>query len=193
MNILVFNCGSSSLKYRLLDALTEAELLGGEAQRIGPPTTEPSRIVHRQQGNETVRVTPMRDHAQAFDEVMRLLRELATVRVDAIAHRMVHGGQLYRQPVLVDDPFLEKLDELRDLAPLHNPPTLELIRACSTEVPGTAAAGSLRHGLSHVDSRLRVHLPAAPRAARNSWASQVWLSRDQSRVRRHRSSSFLGR
>ena len=148
MNILVLNCGSSSLKYRLLDAQSEIELLSGEAQRIGPPTAEPSRVVHRQHGNEIVRVVPMHNHAEAFDVVMALVAETSSATIDAIAHRVAHGGSAYRQPALIDGAFLANLDELSELAPLHNPPTIELIRACQrmySQLPQVAVFDTTYH------------------------------------------------
>ncbi|MHB8863345.1 MAG: hypothetical protein ACYC6N_13130, partial [Pirellulaceae bacterium] len=75
MNVLVFNCGSSSLKYRLIAMPAEQELAGGEAQRIGPPTAKPSCLVfNRGGGAQETRLTPMRDHAQALQEVVRELQ-----------------------------------------------------------------------------------------------------------------------
>ncbi len=148
MNILVLNCGSSSLKYRLLDAQSEIELLSGEAQRIGPPTAEPSRVVHRQHGNEIVRVVPMHNHAEAFEVVMALVAETSSAAIDAIAHRVAHGGSAYRQPALIDGPFSANLDELSELAPLHNPPAIELIRACQrlySQLPQVAVFDTTYH------------------------------------------------
>lgn len=130
MNILVFNCGSSSLKYRLLDASAERELLGGEAQRIGPPTAEPARIVHDCGEHKSIYELPMRDHAQAFGEVMKIVEQNGAP-IHAIAHRVAHGGDLYRQPTRIDARFLENLDALSGLAPLHNPPAVELMRTCN--------------------------------------------------------------
>jgi acetate kinase len=132
MNILVFNCGSSSLKYRLVDARAERELLGGEAQRIGPPTAEPSRIVHNDGRSEVIHTIPMRDHAEAFGEVMKIVGQSENTSIDAIAHRVAHGGDLYRHPTHIDTSFLKNLDALSDVAPLHNPPAVELMRTCKT-------------------------------------------------------------
>jgi len=88
MDILVFNCGSSSLKYRLIRMPDEIELAGGEAQRIGPPTAEPSRIVYRNGGTRDVRFVPMKNHAEAFKEVMNLLKTDSNLTPDVFGHRV---------------------------------------------------------------------------------------------------------
>lgn len=130
MNILAFNCGSSSLKYRLMRMPEEHELASGEAQRIGPLTAEPSRIVHRAGGAQQVVFVPMADHQQAYDEVMKIVARDTRTKPDAIAHRIVHGGSLFREPTLVDEQVLASLGGIAHLAPIHNPPAIALIRAC---------------------------------------------------------------
>lgn len=135
MNILVFNCGSSSLKYRLIGMPQEAELVSGEAQRVGSPTAQPARIVQREDGSETTHTVDMPNHDVAFEKIMGLLQGQRGAVADGIAHRMVHGGELYRDPVLVDQAFLKALEGIADLAPLHNPPAIRLIRACHRLCP----------------------------------------------------------
>ena len=100
MKILVFNCGSSSLKYRLIDMPGEKELAGGEAERVGPPTAKPSRIVHRQDGTQSEVTIPMPTHSAAFQQVMLLLKQ-ADCSPDIIAHRLVHGGETCTGTVVV--------------------------------------------------------------------------------------------
>lgn len=134
MNILVFNCGSSSLKYKLIDMPSQTTVAGGEAQRIGPPTAEPSRILHQANGRrETVEVE-MRDHQSAFDEVMKIL-ENCQCRPDGVGHRMVHGGARFSRPARVDRQMYEDLETVADLAPLHNPPAMALMQACLKRYP----------------------------------------------------------
>jgi len=135
MNILVFNCGSSSLKYRLLAMPQERELAGGEAQRVGPPTAEPSRIVHRSGTERSEHVVPMPDHASAFEQVMRVLRETGGGAPDAVGHRMVHGGTRFAGHALVDPATVEALEAIQGLAPLHNPPATRLVRVCRERYP----------------------------------------------------------
>jgi acetate kinase len=135
MKILVFNCGSSSLKYRLIQMPGEHELAGGEAQRVGPPTAAPARIYHAVGGGpQTVHYADMPDHGAAFDAVMKLLTADG-MTFDALGHRVVHGGTLFSQPTLMDEASIEKLGTLNDLAPLHNPPALNLIRRSRRAYP----------------------------------------------------------
>ena len=135
MNVLVFNCGSSSLKYRLIAMPEEREIASGEAQRVGPPTAEPSRIYHRVGGAQEVITVPMRDHSAAFDEVMKVLARDPGMRPEAIAHRLVHGGAIFSEPTVVDDAVYAKLESVAHLAPIHNPPAMALLRACRARNP----------------------------------------------------------
>ncbi|HOX38496.1 MAG TPA: acetate/propionate family kinase [Candidatus Brocadiia bacterium] len=131
MNILVFNCGSSSLKYRLLRLPGEAELAGGEARRIGPRTAEPAHVVHRVNGITTTHYHPMPDHGAAFSNVMQLLERDGLAEIDAIGHRMVHGGGRFADCALVDEAVIAGLEETSVLAPLHNPPAISLVKSCA--------------------------------------------------------------
>lgn len=127
MKILVFNCGSSSLKYRLIQMPGDRELAGGEAQRVGPPTASPARIYHSVAGGEPqVHYAEMPDHGAAFAAVMNLLLA-AGLTCDALGHRAVHGGTLFSQPAIIDDASMAQMEEISGLAPLHNPPILKLI------------------------------------------------------------------
>ena len=135
MNVLVFNCGSSSLKYRLLEMPSERELAGGEAQRVGPKTAEPGRVFHRIGGVQEAHRADMADHAAAFEEVMRLLARDPRLVPDAVGHRVVHGGAIFAAPTVVDSSVLERLEATRALAPLHNPPAMALMAACQARYP----------------------------------------------------------
>ncbi len=135
MKILVFNCGSSSLKYRLIQMPDECELAGGEAQRVGPPTAAPARIYHSVGGGEPqVHYAEMPDHGTAFTAVMDLLVDEG-LTCDAVGHRVVHGGVLFSQPTVIDESSMSRLEEISGLAPLHNPPTLNLIRVSRKMYP----------------------------------------------------------
>jgi len=138
MNVLVFNCGSSSLKYRLIAMPSERELAGGEAQRVGPPTAEPARLIHRAAGREHVHTVAMADHGVAFDQVMRVLSQAPDLVPDAVGHRMVHGGTRFDRHARVTPEVLADLAAIQDLAPLHNPPALALARACQQRYPDLA-------------------------------------------------------
>ena len=135
MNILVFNCGSSSLKFRLIGFPDETECLGGEAQRVGPPTAEPSRIVYRINGSEKVQQIPMRNHHEAFEAVMNLIKTLGNNHIDAVGHRVVHGGNLFSKSSIMHTESIQQLAEISHLAPIHNPPAVKLIKACAERYP----------------------------------------------------------
>ena len=136
MNVLVFNCGSSSLKYRLIAMPGETQLSGGEAQRIGPPTAKPSCLVlHREGQPPESRVIPMHDHAEALQQVVAVLQETG-VMPDVIGHRFVNGGPNVTDHSYVNDAVLAELIAHQDLAPIHNPPAIATIQACRTMFPG---------------------------------------------------------
>ena len=141
MNVLVFNCGSSSLKFRLIRMPEEEELTGGEAQRVGPVTAEPSRIVYRRHGEEETVWVEMRDHAVALTEVMKLLERDPELVPHALGQRVVHGGTRFTRSVVLDDGFVADLNEVKDLAPIHNPPAMAVIEACRSHYPDLPQVG----------------------------------------------------
>ncbi len=137
MKILVFNCGSSSLKYRLIAMPCEQQLSGGEAQRIGPPTAKPSCLVlHRDGEQSDLRTIPMRNHAEALQQVVKVLQETEGGMPDVIGHRLVNGGPTITDRSWIDDAVLEELITYQDLAPIHNPPAIATIQACREVFPG---------------------------------------------------------
>jgi acetate kinase len=135
MRIVVFNCGSSSLKYRLLDMPSETELAAGEAERVGPKTALPGCIHHTALGKKEDHTLDMPDHGTAFSAVMKLLERDHRLVPEAIGHRMVHGGALFKDHVVVDESALQRLHDVQDLAPIHNPPALRLLVACKQLYP----------------------------------------------------------
>ena len=148
VNVLALNCGSSSLKYRLIEMSGEKELAGGEAQRIGPKTAERARIIHRQYGREETVFAEMPGHAEAFEQVLLLLKSRASGPVDAISHRVVHGADIFKGHVLIDEHALAGLKKTLDIAPLHNPPAVALIEACHRmypKIPQTAVFDTVFH------------------------------------------------
>lgn len=134
-NVLIFNCGSSSLKYRLIRMPGEEEILSGEAQRIGNKTSQASRIIHREHGKEETSFVDMKDHKEAFDEVLKVIRGNPDNDIDVIAHRVVHGGDIFKENTMVDSDVVEKLKLTGKFAPLHNPPAVKLIEACYNAYP----------------------------------------------------------
>lgn len=135
-HILVFNCGSSSLKYSLLEMPREREITRGEAQRVGPVTSEPARIIHRVEGREETVFRPMPSHVAAYDEVMRLFERDGLPTPDAIGHRLVHGGREFSGAASLLTPEADSaLDKVAELAPIHNPPAIQLARGCHSRAP----------------------------------------------------------
>lgn len=135
-HVLVFNCGSSSLKYSLLEMPGERELTRGEAQRVGPVTAEPARILHRRDGVLETVFRPMPSHVAAYDAVMELFARDGLPRPDGIGHRLVHGGRQFAGAASLYTPEADRaLDAVATLAPIHNPPAIQLVRGCRERAP----------------------------------------------------------
>ena len=141
MKILVINCGSSSLKFQLIDSETEKCLAKGLCERIG---IEGSMITYAPEGGEKEKnVTPMSDHTEAIRLVLEALTNPATgvvkslEEIGAVGHRVVHGGEKFARSVVIDDEVMKAIEECNDLAPLHNPANLIGINACRALMPNT--------------------------------------------------------
>lgn len=139
MLVLVINCGSSSIKYQLIQMENEELIAKGLVERIG---IDGSVISHTTVGKEKmVKEVPMKDHAEAIKHVMEALvdKKYGAVEslddIDAIGHRVVHGGETYKDSVIIDDEVVKDLEECISLAPLHNPPNLAGIKACRELMP----------------------------------------------------------
>lgn len=141
MNILVINCGSSSLKYQLIDMNGENVLCKGLVERIG---IEGSRIKHETTGKEKAIIEqPMEDHKVALGLVLDALvnEEYGAIEsmdeIGAVGHRVVHGGETFASSVLIDKDVMKVLYDCVELAPLHNPPNITGIEACQELMPNT--------------------------------------------------------
>ena len=139
MNILVINCGSSSLKYQLINSDTEAVLAKGLCERIGID----GRLNHTPAGGEKVVINKdMPDHEVAVQMVLDELTDekygvISDLKeIDAIGHRVVHGGEKFASSVVINDEVMAAIEECNPLAPLHNPANLIGIRACQAIMPG---------------------------------------------------------
>jgi len=134
--ILVLNCGSSSIKYQMIDVISEKALAQGGAQRVGD-TTADGIIEHEVDGQTYTLTQPLADHAETLRLIVGLFREHGPDLGEAIAvaHRTVHGGSKFVQPTLIDDTVIEGLKELSPLAPLHNPPSIQGIQAAREVLP----------------------------------------------------------
>lgn len=135
MNIFVLNCGSSSLKYGMISMPDGEEILGGEVQRIGARTAESSRIVHRASGHEETFPTKVSSYTEAFSEVMKLVEKGTSFPPDAFAHRLVQGGVEFSSSTILNSGDYPALEKVKDLAPIHNPPVIELIKECNRRYP----------------------------------------------------------
>lgn len=141
MNILVINCGSSSLKFQLIDAVTEKLIAKGLCERIG---IEGSQLVYQPAGKDKLKtVTPMEDHTQAIKLVLEALtdKENGVVKdlskIGAVGHRIVHGGEKFATSTLITEEVIAAITECNELAPLHNPANLIGIAACKELMPDT--------------------------------------------------------
>ena len=144
MNVLVINCGSSSLKYQLIDSETEAVLAKGLCERIGID----GRLVYQKTGlDKEITEAAMPTHKQAIQMVLDAIVNPKTgalkslAEVDAVGHRVVHGGEKFASSVVLTEEVLVQIEECNDLAPLHNPANLIGIRACQELMPNVPMVG----------------------------------------------------
>ena len=144
MNVLVINCGSSSLKYQLIDSDTEAVLAKGLCERIGID----GRLVYQKAGNDKeITEASMPTHKEAIQMVLEALTNEKTgaikslAEVNAIGHRIVHGGEKFASSAIITDEMIKAVEECNDLAPLHNPANLIGIRVCSELMPNVPQVG----------------------------------------------------
>lgn len=144
MNVLVINCGSSSLKYQLIDSETEAVLAKGLCERIGID----GRLVYQKTGlDKEITEAAMPTHKQAIQMVLDAIVNPKTgalkslAEVDAVGHRVVHGGEKFASSVVLTEEVLAQIEECNDLAPLHNPANLIGIRACQELMPDVPMVG----------------------------------------------------
>jgi len=132
-HILVINSGSSSLKFSLLDVQSESAIASGIAERLG--TKEASLNFSANSAEKVGEALPNADHRAALRRVVDHILALVPHEVHALGHRIVHGGEYFRDAVIVDDEVIKRIEELSDLAPLHNPPGAQGIRVASELFP----------------------------------------------------------
>ncbi len=143
MKILVINCGSSSLKFQVIDAATEQLLAKGLCERIGGEGSGMTyeNVVKGTGKKETI--TPLPDHKEAVSLVLKAVSdpENGVVKsldeIGAVGHRIVHGGEKFTSSVIINDEVIDAIKECSDLAPLHNPANLIGVAACQALMPGT--------------------------------------------------------
>ena len=144
MNILVINCGSSSLKYQVIDSETEQVRAKGLCERIGID----GRLVYQPAGGEKETTDiPMRTHTEAVRAVIGALTNEKTGvlksldEIDAVGHRLVHGGEAFSGSVIINDEVIKALEQCNELAPLHNPANIIGINACQELMPHISMVG----------------------------------------------------
>ncbi len=140
MKILVINSGSSSLKYQLIDMQTESVLAKGVCERIGIAN---SNFVYKAKGHTLERQIDMPDHKVAVKLVLDTLTDknigvIASMdEIDGVGHRVVASGEAFKKPTLVTPEAMELMEEIKDLAPLHNPAAIVGVNACLAQMPHT--------------------------------------------------------
>ena len=138
MKVLVINCGSSSLKYQLIDMENENLIAKGTYERIG----EASFLTHKINGEKYVLQHPVKTHKEALDfSIEQLLnKEYPAIadlsEIGAVGHRIVHGGEYFSDSAVIDEEVIRKIDDCASLAPVHNPAAIIGIRACQELMPG---------------------------------------------------------
>ncbi len=145
MKVLVINCGSSSLKYQLIDSESEEVLAKGLCERIG---IDGSAITHQPEGGQKVKTeVAMPNHTVAVQLVIEKLTdsEVGVIssleEIDAVGHRIVHGGEKFAGSVVITDEVIQAIEECNDLAPLHNPANLIGINSCKEIMPNVPMVG----------------------------------------------------
>ena len=182
MKILIINCGSSSLKYQLIDMSTESILAQGVIERIG---IEGSNLTQKVEGREKYIVKKeMSTHKDAIALTLKVLvsKENGVItsmeEIVAVGHRVVHGGEKYADAVLIDDNVKEHIKECYKVAPLHNPPNMIGIEACQElmkNIPMVAVFDTAFHQTMQEIS----FLYAIPyELYKEKWYKKVWLSWD---------------
>lgn len=138
MKILVVNAGSSSLKYQLIEMENESVLAKGVCERVG---LDGSLLVHKGSGDEVRLPIAMPTHAEAIKAVLEALVDKkhgvisSMAEIEAVGHRVLHGGETFKESAKIDDDVIKKLEENIDLGPLHMPPNIMGIKACIEAMP----------------------------------------------------------
>ena len=141
MKIFVVNCGSSSIKYQLIDMKDESVIAKGLVERIG---IEGSVLTHTPAGKDKVRLeSAIPDHVDGIKKVLAALVDpnhgviKSMDEIDAVGHRVVHGGEIFNESVVITDEVLKQIEDLSHMAPLHQPANVSGIRACQKLMPNT--------------------------------------------------------
>lgn len=145
MKILVLNCGSSSVKYKLIDTDTDVTMAEGGVEKIGLP--DGFLKFKRPDGSKQIKELGHIDHKQGVEAILDILTDPKEgciknfSEIDAVGHRVVHGGEKFNQSVLITDEVIQQVKDCYDLAPLHNPANITGIEAITSLMPGVPQVG----------------------------------------------------
>jgi acetate kinase len=190
MKVMVFNSGSSSIKYRLFDMSDRSVLASGMLERIGEEGAclDHEYLLPDGNRNRITRTHPVLHHREAMRQINAALRETDSYR-DAsellgIGHRMAHGGEAFRQPTLIDGRVLETIRHLTPLAPLHNPAMATGIDEALAAFPGVPQVAVFDTAFHHTLAAARLPLRRAAGVLRPLPRPPLWFPRHIDPVRR---------
>ena len=162
MKVLVINCGSSSLKYQLIDMENEQVLAKGNYERIGQKN---SFVTHKVAGEKYLIEHPVSSHKEAFEIMLEQLQhnDYGVIKdlneINAIGHRIPHGTDIFDKSVLITDEVIAEIEKTTELAPIHNPPTINGIKACKEIMPGKPMVAVFDTAVHHTISQERYSYP----------------------------------
>ena len=162
MKVLVINCGSSSLKYQLIDMENEQVLAKGNYERIGQGN---SFVTHKVAGEKYLIEHPVSSHKEAFEIMLEQLqhKDYGVIKdlneINAIGHRIPHGTDIFDKSVLITDEVITEIEKTTELAPIHNPPTINGIKACKEIMPGKPMVAVFDTAFHHTISKERYIYP----------------------------------
>ena len=162
MKVLVINCGSSSLKYQLIDMENEQVLAKGNYERIGQGN---SFVTHKVAGEKYLIEHPVSSHKEAFEIMLEQLqhKDYGVIKdlneINAIGHRIPHGTDIFDKSVLITDEVIAEIEKTTELAPIHNPPTINGIKACKEIMPGKPMVAVFDTAFHHTISKERYIYP----------------------------------
>ena len=162
MKVLVINCGSSSLKYQLIDMENEQVLAKGNYERIGQGN---SFVTHKVAGEKYVIEHSVSSHKEAFEIMLEQLQhnDYGVIKdlkeINAIGHRIPHGTDIFDKSVLITDEVIAEIEKTTELAPIHNPPTINGIKACKEIMPGKPMVAVFDTAFHHTISKERYIYP----------------------------------
>ena len=162
MKVLVINCGSSSLKYQLINMENEQVLAKGNYERIGQKN---SFVTHKVAGEKYLIEHPVSTHKEAFEIMLEQLqhKDYGVIKdlneINAIGHRIPHGTDIFDKSVLITDEVITEIEKTTELAPIHNPPTINGIKACKEIMPGKPMVAVCDSAFHHTISKERYIYP----------------------------------